>query len=152
MQNRALIFGVFWVLVSCVAWYYVGGDLFAQIGLSMNHRCAPGVIIDGDEELGENHVWTSRVVYRYKIPDGRSITSSSVLDGRLPGLPFPVEVEFFPARPEISRIKGTSREEFFNLALLLFVATIPACYGYLTLRDEFRKRRSNPKGPEPDGL
>ena len=83
-----------------------------------NHETCNGYIIETWEDVtGETDegrpVWEHGGTYTYCLPDGREFTQYERGRGRLRpefqdlSQPFPVEVEYLPYDPSVSRIKGS---------------------------------------------
>jgi hypothetical protein len=125
---KTLIWGVIWILGACWFWYYLAGNPLDELALIRRAQVAPGFIVDtwedaesGDE--GGTH-WSHGATYTYRIPDGREFTQSAAIrSGRLKEefqdlqQPYPIEVEYLPDNPTVSRIKGDGCESIMGWLL-----------------------------------
>lgn len=111
----ALLFGGAWL------WFALSGNPIHSLKLILRAKTAPGQIVDAHEDVGDNDrggaVWFYWAVYRFTTPDGKLVTSRTPdCRGRLPDeledldTPVPVEVEYDPQDPSISRIKGSGMQ------------------------------------------
>ena len=154
----ALLLGAFWF------WLGLVGNPLDEFALICRGQTAQGFIIDTWEEAeggsGEDGgtQWFHGGIYTYRLSDGREFTQrTKERSGRLRSdlrdlvRPFPVEVEYLPDEPAVSRIKGDGSSNVFDwlwrkigvggLLLALFLAP-----GIFILRsaahDLIRSRRS----------
>ena len=91
-------------------------DGWEEFRLIQGGKTAPGFIIDTWEEPIDTDAgataWSHGATYTYRLPDGREFERTTYDSGRLKEefrnlvRPFPVEVEYLPDEPTISRIKG----------------------------------------------
>jgi len=92
-------------------------DVWQELTLMRNHETCFGNIIETWEDMtGEADdgrlIWECGVTYTYRLPDGREFTQYTRGHGRLKpefqdlSQPYPIEVEYLPDNPTISRIKG----------------------------------------------
>ena len=115
-----LMLGAFWF------WLSLGGNPFHELALIRHGETTSGFIIDAWEEPpdgGEgNRSWHYGLIYKYNTPDGREFTQRTVSwAGRIPEKlslvpvePYPVEIEYLPNKPEVSKIKGTGSNSIFD--------------------------------------
>jgi len=99
-------------------WLYNGLiDAWQELSLMRNHETCYGHIIETWEEVtGETDdgrpMWEHGGTYTYRLPDGREFTQGTRDPGRLApefqnlSQPYPIEVEYLPDNPTVSRIKG----------------------------------------------
>lgn len=156
--STALIVGAMWF------WHYLVGNPFDEFALISRGHTTDGLIVDtwedaesGDE--GGTH-WFHGAIYTYRLPDGREFTQRTKnkrghlrSDLRDLARPFPIEVEYLPDDPSVSRIKGDGSLSVFDwiwrkiglgsLLLALFLAP-----GITMLRSAIRdfmryRRRQN---------
>jgi len=107
-----LIIGASWF------WYYLAINPFHEIGIIQQGKTTNGFIIETWEEPPERREgkldWSHGGKYTYTLSDGRKYTGEiKIRSGRLreelrPPLmePYPVEVEYLPDNPGISKLKG----------------------------------------------
>lgn len=145
------------VVVACWFWHYLVGNPFDELALIQRGQTVSGFIIDTweDAESGDEGgtVWFHAAIYKYRLPDGREFTrSTNVRSGRLKDefraltQPYPVEVEYLPDKPLVSRLKGDGSDSMFDwlwrkagLGIVLLVFFLSP--GIVMLRDGFRDLR-----------
>ena len=113
---KAIIFGVLLILGACWFWYQLAGSPLAELALIRRARTAPGLIVDAWEDVEDGYeeaAWFHGAVYSYRLPDGREYKERTPeRKGRLREQfrefeePYPIEVEYLPENPAVSRIKG----------------------------------------------
>lgn len=109
---KTLLFGIAWVVGAYCFWLYLAGNPVDELALIRRAQVAPGFIVDTWEEPedgddGRTH-WFHGATYTYRLPDGRKFTGSAHGSGRLNlEPPYPVEVEYLPDHPSVSRIRGS---------------------------------------------
>jgi hypothetical protein len=160
---KTLIWGVAWILGACWFWYYLVGNPLDELALIRGAQVAAGFIVDTWEDVedgdeGGTH-WFHGVTYTYRTPDGREFTQSikngsGRLKDELQDLqqPYPIEVEYLPDNPTVSRIKGNGCDSITewlwrkvglgSLILTLFVSP-----GIVLLRNGVREIRRTRQGP-----
>jgi hypothetical protein len=153
---KTTLWGVLFVVGGAWLWYILVGNPFHDLALICRGETVPGYITDTweDAESGDEGgtLWFHGVEYDYTLPDGREFTQTSSGDGRLKDelrdlrQPYPIEVEYLPDDPDVSRIKGNGSPTIFDwvwrkaglgsLLLAMFVAP-----GISVMRDGIRKYR-----------
>lgn len=113
---KGRIAGAVWIVVVClIGCHMMGGNPLNELALIRHSVVAPGFITEAweDAESGDQGVqWFHTAVYTYRLTDGRELTEAVHGNGRLKDEfadlrePFPVEVEYLPGHPTVSRIKG----------------------------------------------
>ena len=164
---KSMFWGVTLILLGCGFWYSLVGNPLHDLRLIQRGRTIPGYIIDAWEDVGDDDhgraVWSHGVTYTYQLPDGREFQQNT---SEFPGAlrdefrdlqePYPVEVEYLPEDPLISRIKGTGSDSITDWlwrkaglgTLLLLMCLSP---GVALLQDcvrELRRRRVS----QPDAI
>lgn len=148
-------------------WLHLVGNPIHELVLIQQGQSVLGSIVDTSEDVesgdeGGMH-WTHAAIYTYRLPDGRKFTARTKdKSGRLKDQfrdlkqPYPIEVEYLPHNPAVSRIKGDGCQSVFEWlwrtvglgGLLLAVLLSPA---YLVLwhaiRDIKRARAGLPPMP-----
>ena len=114
---KTVCWGILWIVGACWFWYSCVGNPFDELALIRRAHTTPGFIIDAWEDVedgarGEAH-WFHAATYKYRLPDGREFTQRTRdYSGRLKDefhdltQPHPIEVEYLPENPAVSRIKG----------------------------------------------
>ncbi|HMX24857.1 MAG TPA: hypothetical protein PLD20_13915 [Blastocatellia bacterium] len=76
---------------------------------------AKGYIVEITESAGEEGDSTFTAEYQFKLPDGRELTNRTdkfdeeIIEQKMP---YPIEIEYYKANPEINRINGTGSRTF----------------------------------------
>jgi hypothetical protein len=160
-STKTAIFGVLWIVGACWFVLYSCGNLLNELKLIRRAHTVPGSIIDTWEDVedrydGQSYSWIHGATYTYRLPDGREFTQHTKEgSGRLSPefhnlkYPYPVEVEYLPDNPTVSRIKGDGHKSILSWllfkiglgSLLLVLLSIP---GVGLLRDavlDFKRLR-----------
>jgi len=117
--------GAVMCIVALWFWHYLIGNPFDDLQLIRRGHTVQGFIVDTWENAEDDGAgrtqWSHGVVYKYRVPDGQEFTqrtkeSSGRLKPELQGLeqPVPVEVEYLPDNPAVSRIKGDGSPNIFD--------------------------------------
>ena len=144
-----LTVGAFWL------WYFLIGLPLDDLALIQRGKVVPGFIVDTWEDVEVESrreggtTWSSAAIYEYRLPDGRDFKGVSKGSSRLKDElryltePLPIEVEYLPDNPNVSRIKGDGCQSVTEwlwrkvglggLFLLAFLAP-----GFIYLRDGVR--------------
>jgi len=151
-MRKTLIHAVLLILGAIIAWYCIAGrPLLAELALSIHGQTVRGSLTDAQEsyegksDAGQD-MWNTSLRYEYRLPDGRVFGSFCTLNRRIE--PWfrnlvPVTVEYLPEKPQVSRLKGTARENIGEMACLSIVLIgLPVWYGIAMLKDDPRRRRS----------
>ena len=159
---KTILWGVALILGACGFWYGLVDNPLNEFALIQRARLAHGFIIDTWEDVedgeGEDY-WHHRAMYKYRLPDGREFTQSTKdSPGRLKDefrnlqQPHPIEVEYLPEDPSISRIKGCGSDSISDwlwrkvgLGTLLLAWFLSP--GIVLLRNgvrDFKKRSRHP--------
>jgi uncharacterized protein DUF3592 len=136
-------------------WHYLVGNPFDDLALIRRGHTVQGFIVDtwdepqnGDEGGTQ---WLHGAIYKFRLPDGREFMQrtkdgSGRLKAEFRDLvePVPIEVEYLPDNPDVSRIKGEGSSNLFDwlwrkvglssLLLALFLAP-----GFAMLRSAVRE-------------
>ena len=149
---KTCVWGLLWLLGACWFFYSVVGNPIDELTLILRAETAPGFVIDAweDMEAGDRVThWTHAATYKYELPDGRQFTGHTrQKSGRLkdalrnPLAPYPVEVEYLPHNPEVSRIKGDGSGSLIDflwrkVGLGLVLLLVFASPGIMLLRKGF---------------
>ena len=120
VQGKALkriAWGLVWMVCATWFWLHLVGNPIHDLRLMLWARTAPGHIVDTWEDVedgddGRAH-WYHSAAYTFHLPDGREVSATTgSRSGRLrPEFvdfeqPIPIEVEYDPTNPSISRLKG----------------------------------------------
>lgn len=110
---KTVALGMVWILGACLFWYHLAGNPLHELALIQRAQTVPGLIVDADEEPPENGgSWRHYLWYTYSV-NGREFTETFSGRGRLSrkfSLPYPIEVEYLPDKPTVSRIKGSGHD------------------------------------------
>jgi len=115
---KTAIIGALWIGGAGLFVFYLAGNPLNELALIQHADTTIGFIVDTYEDVEENAngrpVWFHGGTYTYYLPDGRKFTqqtkeSSGRLSPEFRNLeyPYPIEVEYLPNKPNISRIKGS---------------------------------------------
>lgn len=122
---RSMVWGVVMCVVALWFWHGLVGNPFDDLELIRRGQTVQGFIVGSweDPESGDNggtH-WFHGVVYKYRVPAGQEFTqrtrqSSGRLRPEFRDLvqPVPIEVEYLPDNPTVSRIKGDGSPSLFD--------------------------------------
>jgi hypothetical protein len=130
-QNEALKTMVWgFALVACAVWFWLHltGNPIHDLRLMIWARTAPGHVVDTWEDVEDGDdgrvQWTHGSTYTFRLPDGHEVEAATgTRSGRLrPEFaklekPLPVEVEYDPADPLISRLKGDGSQSLVEWIL-----------------------------------
>jgi len=124
---KVLLWGLMWIVGACWLWGGWFGNPMHELALIRYARTAPGAVVDAWEDVEEGdeggHHWFYQLEYEYRLPDGRKLRGRTPdWSGRLPvelsNLPHPVEIEYLPYKPSVSRIKGTGHGDVAHWLVL----------------------------------
>lgn len=121
------------ICIAVAVWLvlYTAGNPLHELALILHADTTFGYIVDAYEDVEEHDngrpMWFHGGTYTYYLPDGRKFTQKTKeSSGRLSpefrnlGYPYPIEVEYLPNKPNISRIKG---DGYKSITGLLFKIT-----------------------------
>jgi len=122
---KQLIWGIIWVVAASAFWLSQLGNPLDELALIMHAKITEGFIIDTSEDVqdseGGGADWYHRVQYTFRTPDGREFTRTTdarkgKLRAELRDLedPYPIQVEYLPDDPNVSRIKGDGSPTLFD--------------------------------------
>lgn len=155
-----LLLGMFWF------WHFLAGNPFDDLALILKGHTVPGFVVDTWEDVESSETgahWFHGAVYTYRLSDGREFTQHTrIKSGRTKleftdiNEPVPIEVEYLPDNPAVSRIKGDGSPTLFDwlwrklglggILLVMFLAP-----GFAMLRDAAKKfveyRRASAEHP-----
>lgn len=155
------VIGVLWLLgICCLAYYTVSKEL-DTFALIQEGKTVPGLIIDtwtdieGDDETNVL-IYIQGVTYKYRVPDGREFTKDAEISEKLRKKianervwPYPIEVEYLPAKPTVSSIKGEGLGivgwAFGELGILLLLLVLLSVPGIFLIRRKGRETSKNNK-------
>jgi len=135
---QMVVSGILAIVVMFLFWYSLVGNPLDELALIRHAEVVEGFIVETGEEVGETDygstIWTHYARYTYRLPDGREFYQTTRGTGRLSEEfynlqePYPVEIEYHPDDPSVSRIKGDGSDTLFEwlwrkvgLGLLLLV-------------------------------
>ena len=148
------LWGIVALIVAFWFWHYLVGNPFDDLALIRRGHTVQGFIVATreDAESGDRGgtQWFHGAIYKYRLPNGQEFAQRTKdKSGRLKtefrelAQPFPVEVEYLPDNPAVSRIKGDGSPNLFDwlwrkvglgsLLLALFLAP-----GFTMLRSAVR--------------
>lgn len=149
-----LIGGVTWIAGACWFMYWIVGNPLDELALIRYGQTAPGFIIEAMEEPHDGDEggtqWLHSATYQYRVGERDYTQSTKSKSGRLSEAlrdlknPDPIEVEYLPDNPAVSRIKGDGNGSILEWslrtgglgALLLFVCVSP---GFVFLQEAARQ-------------
>ena len=127
-QIDTVIIGFIMVLAALGFWLYLFGNPLDELALIRHGRVVGGVIVDAWEDADDGPEggvgWTHGVRYQYLLPDGREFTQVYHRTGRLKDQfrnleqAYPIEVEYLPEDPAVSRIRGNGHRSVMEWLLL----------------------------------
>jgi hypothetical protein len=149
--------GFAWLIFAIAFWHSLLGSPLTDLALLRHAQVTQGSITDASQEVGEGDegqkVWTHTTTYTYQLPNGKRFTKQQEFPGRLRDgleLPISVDVEYLPADPEISRMKGTGSDTgpkwVFRTLLSLGFLTMVVAPGVYLLRTGFPESARKTKG------
>lgn len=166
MQVTLILSGIAWIIVATYFWWVWTENPRIDLLLTGGARVALGEVVAVVEELNEiNDGRTMRFdyvfTYTYRLRDGRTFSQSRTLatSDRQPierlrhlTVPYAVEVEYLPSRPEISRIKRHSETAslWWKVPLALALLGLFVSPGVAMVRDGQRRIRNGPLGVDED--
>ena len=112
--TKGIVAGLFLILVACWFWWYLVGNPLHELALIRSAHAVSGFVVDTWEEPQDTDYgtrWLHGATYKYYV-NGHEFLNTAEGSGRLRieflelTEPYPVEVEYLPNKPEISRIKG----------------------------------------------
>jgi len=114
---KAIVRGLLLVFLALWFWYYMLGNPLDELALIRSGKTVAGLVIDTwedawDDDRGRTH-WVNGASYKYTLPNGREFTQRTQDEPRrlkeeFRNLkqPYPIEVEYLPDKPAVSRRKG----------------------------------------------
>jgi hypothetical protein len=121
---KSALWGVVLLVGALWFWLCEFGNPFDDFALIFRGQTTQGFIIDTWEEpqdTDKGTMWFHGGTYKYRLPDGREFTQKSKGGtGRLReevrylARPFPIQVEYLPDDPDVSRIKGSGSPNLFD--------------------------------------
>ena len=125
---KSVAWGAIWIVGAFCFWLYLVGNPLDELALIQRGQTVPGFIVDTweDAESGDEGgtQWFHAAVYKYRLPDGREFTrrtkdNSGRLKDEFRDLkqPYPIQVEYLPDAPNISRIKGDGHDTIWGWLL-----------------------------------
>lgn len=107
--------GLVWILGVSLFLYLLVGNPLHELALIQRGETVPGFIVETWKDRpkllskGKERVYT--IKYTYCLPDGRELAKGPLspddYESLVPFMPYPIEVEYLPDKPNISRIKGS---------------------------------------------
>jgi len=162
---KTAIIGALWIAVAVWFVFYLAGNPLNELALIRHGDTTLGFIVDAWEDVEEHDngrpMWFHGGTYTYYLPDGRKFTQQTKeASGRLSPefrnleYPYPIEVEYLPNKPNISRIKGSGYKSItgwlirivggcFLLVMLSFPGVGLLWYGVRDLKHLFFKKIDN---------
>lgn len=121
---KQLVFGLLWIVGACWICYAWFGNPLEELALIRHAQVVPGLLIDSWEDYedgpeGGTH-WFYGYTYSFRLPDGREFTSGGDASGELKDEfrdlqePYPIEVEYLPDDPTVSRIRGNGTQSLIE--------------------------------------
>lgn len=141
-------------------WLYLIGNPLHDYLLLRNGKVTNGYITNTWEDATDDDhgraVWTHGAEYSFRLPDSREMTGRSLeYSGRLKEefanlkAPYPIEIEYYPNDPTISRIKGTGsatltdwlwRKIGIGGALLVLFLSPGISFFVAAIREKYQRR------------
>ena len=117
---KVLVFGLLWIVGACWLCYAWFGNPLDELALIRHAQVVPGLLVDSWEDYeygddGRTHSYYG-YTYSFRLPDGREFTSRGDASGELKDefrdlqQPYPIEVEYLPKDPTVSRIEGNGSQ------------------------------------------
>ncbi len=113
-QIKTLFGGALWIVIAFAFWLSIAGNPIDELNLILNAETTNGFIVDGWDDVDDNgegkSEWTHRYIYEFYTSPGQKY--KGVEDGGGPLMidfeePNPVDIEYLPDNPNVSRIKGS---------------------------------------------
>lgn len=150
---KKLISGILILFVGIWYCHIIKGDPFTKFLLIQNSKTISGYITDVSEEIKgdeEGTYYTYFITYTYELHE--HIYENNHNDGgdrknlELSNLkiPYPIEVEYLPKFPNISRIKGTGTQSmivwfFYELIGSIILYGIVICIGIMVSKNGYKE-------------
>lgn len=145
-ELKMILFGVLWIVVAILFWWYLAGNPIDELKLILNSEVTDGFIVDAWEDIEDRDTgteWVHSYLYEFQIPDGRKYQGTEEGNGRIIldiEQPYPIEVEYLPDNPKVSRIKGSGSSDVWEWllrkigvgGLLLIMFSFP---GFILIRN-----------------
>ncbi|SRR5258707_988545 len=136
VSAKYIIGGLIAISIGVALWYKGLGNPFDDLALLRHAQVTHGQIIDISEDIesgdyGDDRT-TSKATYIFQTETGQRLESTtpdypSHAGADVPSLPMPVEIEYLPSKPSLSRIKGTGSQSIPEWVLRTFLSLAMLC-------------------------
>ena len=162
---KTALWGVVLMLAGSWFWHSLVGNPLDDLALIRRGEVASALIVDTSEDAQSGDeggtYWFHDATYSFSLPDGRKLTHRTSGSGRLRAefrdivRPVPIEIEYLPDDPSVSRIKGSGTQTVLDwmwrdfgiggLLLALFLAPgLTMLHGALRPGNQHRRAANDP--------
>ena len=155
-ELKTILYGILYTVVVLAIWWHIAGNPIVELNLILSAKdLTNGFIVDAWEDISEGDEggssWTHSYHYEYQTPDGKKFDGAEQGNGRIAidlKHPHPIEVEYLPDDPTVSRIKGSGNADIGEwlwrkiglggILLIMFIAP-----GFIVIRNGINDIKKN---------
>ena len=154
--NKGICYGALWILGVLFIAYYNGVNPAKELILILDAETVSGAVLSASHETREDDEGyeseSFEAEYTYQT-NGQTFTATSVRDfseifSEDDEKPIPIQVEYWPSRPSVSRIKGTGSQTLpwwlFSVTFQLVILAALSLPGFAMLWTGYREAIGKP--------